>query len=244
MNSAVLICLLAISSALFGQTVVPPGTILPVQLNSTLRSDKSKPGQRVSARIMQDVPLPNGSKIKTGAKVLGLVVGVQTANNRSSGNIVLRFDAVTAGSRRIPVTTELRAVASMMEVTDAELPQTATDRGTDEFDWSTIQIGGEANFHGSVITDGVHTVGKSIPPNGALVEMASCSGSKCRGSLEGNHQTQATWVFGSNACGVYGYPNVILKHAGRTAPIGEIVLNSNKGDLKLGAGSGMLLRVD
>src|SRR6202022_477494 len=43
---------------------IPPGTILPVRLNSSLSSAESKPGQIISARIMQDVPLATGGKIR------------------------------------------------------------------------------------------------------------------------------------------------------------------------------------
>jgi len=49
--------LLLCSLGLFAQEAIPPGTVLPVQLKSTLDSLKSKPGQTITARIMQDVPL-------------------------------------------------------------------------------------------------------------------------------------------------------------------------------------------
>lgn len=249
MKRVMLATFLVLSSALFGQSAfgqsaIPKGTILPLQLNSTLKSDKARPGRIVSARIMQDVPLPNGSKIKSGSKVLGHAVSVQPAKNGSGGKIILRFDTLVAGNRRIPITTNLRALAGMMEVEDAQVPQTGPDRGTTEFDWNTVQIGGEANFHGSVITSGFRTVGKSVPPTGALVQISSTQGAKCRGSLDSEQRLQATWVFASNACGLYGYPNLQLAHAGRTDPIGEIVLTSDKGNVNLQAGSGMLLRVD
>jgi hypothetical protein len=244
MNGTMLATFLALSSALFGQNAIPKGTILPLQLNSTIKSEKAKPGQIVSARIMQDVPLPNGMKIKSGARVLGRVVSAEPAKNGNGTKIVLRFDTLAAGSRRIPITTNLRALAGMMEVSDAQVPQTGPDRGTTEFDWNTVQIGGEANFHGSVITSGFRTVGKSVPPTGALVQISSKQGSECRGDLESDQNFQATWVFASNACGLYGYPNLQLAHAGRTDPVGEIVLASDKGNVSLQAGSGVLLRVD
>jgi hypothetical protein len=188
--------------------------------------------------------LPNGSKIKSGSKVLAHVVSVRPAKNGSGGKIVLRFDTLVAGNRRIPITANLRALAGMMEVNDAQVPTTGPDRGTDEFDWNTVQIGGEANFHGSVITRGFRTVGKSVPPTGALVHISSSPGSECRGDVGSDPHLQATWVFASNACGLYGYPNLQLAHAGRTDPVGEIVLTSDKGNVNLQAGSGMLLRVD
>jgi hypothetical protein len=238
----VLAAFLTLSLVGFAQTAIPAGTILPVQLNSCLKSEKSKPGQTVTAHIMQDVPLPGASKIKSGSKLLGTVVAVQPASHASGGQITLQFDTVAVGKRRIRLTTNLRALASMMEVNQAQVPETGPDRGTTEFDWNTIQIGGEAAYHGSVITNGLRTVGKSVPPTGALVRLTATP-NKCRGNLD-NGRPQATWVFGSNACGLYGFSNLILRHAGRTNPVGKIILSSHEGDVHIQAGSGMLVRVD
>ena len=248
MKRLILAAFLTLSSALFAQSSIPVGTILPVQLNSRLKSQNSRLGQLVSARIMQDVPLPGGSKIRSGSKLIGRFIAVQPASNGVGAKITLRFNAVAVGKRKIPVTTNLRALASMMEVNEAQVPESGPDRGTDEFDWSTIQIGGEAAYHGSVITNGFRTVGKSVPPTGALVELTPTRG-KCRGNfdstdLRSNDRLQATWVFGSNACGLYGFSNLMLVHAGRTSPVGEIVLASDKGNVDIRAGSGMLVRVD
>ena len=46
---------LMLSSALFAQDTIPSGTILPVQLNHSVRTDKAKPGQEIGACVMQDV---------------------------------------------------------------------------------------------------------------------------------------------------------------------------------------------
>ena len=50
--------------------IIPPGTILPVRLNSPLSSIKNTSGQVITGRVMQDVPLPNRSKIPEGSKVV------------------------------------------------------------------------------------------------------------------------------------------------------------------------------
>jgi type IV secretory pathway VirB10-like protein len=39
---------------------IPEGTIIPVSLNSTLRSDKTGSGDAITATVMQDVPLGTG----------------------------------------------------------------------------------------------------------------------------------------------------------------------------------------
>src|SRR5580692_9485570 len=58
---------------------IPPGTILPVRLNSTLSSAKCRKGQVITGRIMQDVPLSPRARIKEGSKVLGHIVEVTPA---------------------------------------------------------------------------------------------------------------------------------------------------------------------
>ena len=51
------------------------------------------------------------------------------------------------------------------------------------------------------------------------------------------------WVFSSDACGTYGLSQIRVTHVGRTEPVGVIVLTSEKSQLKLPSGAGMLLRV-
>jgi hypothetical protein len=244
MKNFLVFAMLMIASVLLGQSAIPAGTILPLQLNSTLKSDKAHPGEIIHARLMQDVPLPDGSTIRSGAKVLAQVVSVQRRSDRNPARVVLRFDALEAGNRKIPMTTNLRALASMMDVNDAQVPAVGADRGTSEFTWTTAQIGGEADYHGYSIYNGPQVVGKSIPPTGALVRISAKQGTRCRTDVDGNDLDQATWVFASNACGLYGYPDLTLAHAGRSAPTGEIVLVSNNRNLVVQGGSGVLLRVD
>src|SRR5258706_14498976 len=45
---------------------IPPGTRLPVRLNSSLSSTETKRSQIIIARIMQDVPLATGGQIRNG----------------------------------------------------------------------------------------------------------------------------------------------------------------------------------
>jgi len=83
MRTTLLAGLLALTTGSFGQNAIPAGTILPLQLNSSLNSRKSKPGQVVTARLMQDVPLPSGAKIHAGAKVVGHIIEVVDARDGS-----------------------------------------------------------------------------------------------------------------------------------------------------------------
>lgn len=243
MKQFLFVTLIAFSIQLFAQDKIPMGTILPVQLNSTLRSNKARPGQQISARVMQDVPLPEG-RIHAGAKVIGHIVSARPAANGMMSDLSLRFDTLAMGKQDIAITTDLRALGSMMDVSEAQVPESGPDRGTSENEWTTDQIGGDLVYRGGVVTQGSNIVGNSVLGSGVLVHLGSRPGTKCRGGISGNDQMQAVWVFSADACGMYGLPNLTLAHAGRTDPIGLIKLSSDKGNVKVPAGSGMLLRVN
>ena len=243
MKEFLFVTLIAFSTQLFGQDKIPVGTILPVQLNSSLRSDKARVGEQISARIMQDVPLPGGRKIHAGAKVIGHIVAARPPATGMMADLSLRFDTLATGKRRVPMITNLRALATMMDVSEAQVPESGPDRGTSENAWTTDQIGGEVVYRGGVVANGSNIVGNSVLGSGVLVNLRSRPGTKCRGEMAGNDQMQALWVFSSDACGLYDLPNLTLAHAGRSDPVGQIKLLSDKGNVKLRAGSGMLLRV-
>jgi hypothetical protein len=225
------------------ETGIPPGTILPVRLGS-LSSQKARKGDVIKARIMQDVPLENGSKLRAGSTVLGRIIEVSPAKPGQKATVAIRFDTIVRGKESIPVSTHLRAIASTLEVESAQVPPIGPGE-TDVYDWlTTVQIGGEVVYEkGGEVYNGGRVVGRSVY-DGVLAQANAQEGSKCRGPAEGNDRPQAFWVFSSDACGAYGFPTMTIRHAGWTDPRGEIVLVSEQGPLKIRSGSGMLLRVD
>jgi hypothetical protein len=234
--------MLLCSAGLFAQEAIPAGTILPVRLNSSLKGGKLRAGQPVSARLIQDAPVAANHKIRAGAKILGHITSIESAGPDAI-QVTLRFDTLVTGKRRIPIVTNLRAMATMMAVLEAQVPETGPDRATPEDSWITDQIGDEVNYHSAGIYRYSTMVGAS-QPDGALVRPAAKAGEPCRGVLYGNDLPQALWVFSSDACGLYDLPNLMLVHAGRNDPVGQIVLRAAKGRLKVPSGSGMLLRVN
>ncbi len=238
------IVLLAFSTQLFAQSAVPAGTILPVALSSSLNSRKSKVGQVITARIMQNVPLATGSRLRAGTKVLGHVVKVNPADGTRGATMSIRFDTLVVSKRQIPITTNVRALASMMAVHEAQLPETGPDRGTSENAWTTDQIGGDIVYRGGgPVAKGLLTVGEPTA-DGVLAQVLPPPGGKCRGEIGQAARLQALWVFSSDACGTYDLANITITHAGRTHPLGLVTLTSDKGDINVRAGSGALLRVD
>jgi hypothetical protein len=222
---------------------VPDGTILPIRLGS-LSSEKTKKGDLIDARIMQDVPLENGTKLRAGAHVLGRVIEVNRAGPAQKASLAIKFDTIVRGKDSVSVTTNLRAIASTLEVEFAQVP-TIGPGESDVYDWlPTTQIGGEVVYgKGGEVYRGLQVVGRSVY-DGVLAQANANEGSGCRGAVSGNDRPQAFWVFSSDACGVYGFPAMTISHAGRNDPRGEIVLVSERGPLKIRSGSGMLLRVE
>jgi hypothetical protein len=221
-------------------TNMPDGTILPVRLSSTISLDKAAPGQRISARIAQDVPLENGVVLRRSTKVLGHIVSV-TAGNPS--RIAFTFDRIEySKSNTISIATNLRALASTLEIDSAATPETGPDRGTPSVWWNTVQVGGEGLYGRGPLTRDGQVVGHWVWGGGAVGQVEEKG--ECRGEAAGNTREQSLWLFSTDACGVYGYSDVAIEHAGRTSPEGEITLTSTNPNLKIRAGSGILLRVD
>ncbi len=223
---------------------VPAGTILPVSLNRTISSAKCHTGQLVTARVMQDVPLADGSTIHAGAKVIGHIVDLTPASNRSATTtLTLEFDALKSRLGKILMRTNLRAVASFVAVNEAQVPLQGADRGTPETAWVTEQIGGDTVYRGGGPVEGVKGGKVGVPvAGGVLSRMTANPDGGCRAEVDANSAPQALWVFSSDACGVYGMPNLQIRQAGRSN--GEIVLGSATRKLVLPAGTGMLLRVN
>jgi hypothetical protein len=143
------------------------------------------------------------------------------------------------------IVTDMRALASLMEVEFAQIPETSLGFGT-PYVWATThQIGGDVKYGvGGPVTDSSsRTVGEGVF-DGVLVHVRAQAGTKCRGALDEEDRLQALWLFSADACGVYGIDGVTIAHAGRTEPVGEIVLAAESGDIKVRGGSGMLLRVE
>jgi hypothetical protein len=234
---------LTLCSALgLAQNALPSGTVLPARLNTSLSTKKVRAGQEISARIMQDVPLPSGQKIPEGAKIVGHVVQVTPANAGHPGTVAIRFDSLRFAHRTIPVTTSLRALASLSEVEGAETPKTGPDRGTPARWASRILVGGEAYYgDGGPVTRGPDTVGQGLV-DGILASVSAPRGSRCAGAPH-MADPQALWVFSSDVCGAYGFENLEITHAGYHSPRGDIQLTAEKGNLEVGSGSGMLLQV-
>ena len=198
--------------------LIPAGTILPVTLNSALRSDRSATGSTITLTLMQDTPLGSGKTLRRGSKVTGHVVKTITPGRGSDeSKISFQFDGLRFQNRTVPITATLRAVASSIEVVAAQIP-TGSEDGVSEVPWSLVKIG----------EDQIHT-----SPEGSA---------ECGLGSNANHTPQAFWLFSPDACGAYGFGDLRILQSGRTEPR-EVTLASNRKAVNIEKGSAMLLCV-
>jgi hypothetical protein len=133
----------------------------------------------------------------------------------------------------------------MTEVFGAQLPTNAFDAyGTSTADWTTIQVGGDVAYHGNgqVIAPDDRVVAKATVGGDVTAKLLPVPDRGCRGKV-GNDDWQALWVFSTSACDAYGFRDLGIAHAGRTDPVGDIVLESPT-NVYVRGGSGLLLRVN
>jgi hypothetical protein len=219
--------------------VIPAGTIIPLRLNSTVRSDKGGSGEAITATVMQDVPLAAGETLPAGSKVTGHIVEAITPGKGSNEpKISFQFDQVRLGSQTIRITTNLRAVASRSAVLAATPLPASPDYADDH-----VQIGGDQISYGS---DGPVMVGSQVAGQytnqGVLATVGQDLETRCSGDT--NAHPQALWLFSVNACGAYGLGDLTILRSGRTELLGEVTLTSNGKAVKVDKGSAMLLRVE
>ena len=220
---------------------IPVGTIVPVSLNSAVRSDKSGSGATIIATVMQDVPLGKGETLRKGSKVTGHVVEATTPGKGSDeSKISFQLDQVRLGNLTIPITTTLRAIASSSAVSAATPELTSS-----EYADNTIEIGGDQSSYGEgePVMVASQVVG-TYTRQGVLAYVDQDSGTPSGGTIDDNARPQAFWVFSVNARGAYGLGDLTILHSGSTEPLGEVILASNGNAVTLGKGSAMLLRVE
>jgi len=238
-----LVLSLVLSTTGFCQEL-PRGTALPVMLGRTLNSAKSKPGEPITTKLMQDVVLPSGERIRRGAKLEGRVVEATVAAGSSPARLVVRFDRLVDDSRQYAITASLRSLASMSDVFDAQLPVGTFDEfGTSISDWTTVQVGGAAVYLGDqTVRDGMQIVGHAPGFGITRAKLVAAPKRGCPENPEENQEEQSLWVFSPWACGTYGFEDLTISHHGNSAPLGAIELSSPK-VVYVRGGSGLLLRI-
>jgi hypothetical protein len=220
---------------------LPAGTAIPVMLSSWLDASKQKPGETIEGKTMQEVSLPAGASIKRGSHVTGHIVAVKKTGDTGS-RITLQFDQLEDEGKTIALSVSLRALASAYSVSQTQNPLNADSTYLGSNSWTTRQVGGDIVNRGRGLVGSSSGIVGKWTGSGVWGKLTPAPERGCP-ATDGNDQDQALWVFSTSACGVYGSRGLKLAHAGRTDPVGQIVLESQQ-DLRLRGGSGWLLLVN
>ncbi|MGC2109513.1 MAG: hypothetical protein WA655_08345 [Candidatus Korobacteraceae bacterium] len=222
------VALLATSCLAWAQEI-PAGTVIPVMMTMTIDSDKVYAGEQITAKVMDTVPLASEGQIPAGSKVFGHVAQVKPGDKEGPAWVAIQFDHVTVRGREVPLKANVRALASMMAVYDAQVPFFEPDT-TPRSAVMLAPVGGDPAF-------------RPDNPEKASRRLVHFSGelpAGCGGRVDQQGATGALWVFSPYACGVYGFgKGLVIVRDGSTD--GTIVLGAKK-DVQVHAGSGLLLR--
>ncbi|MGA3092900.1 MAG: hypothetical protein ABSD75_30260 [Terriglobales bacterium] len=229
------------------QTMVPPGTALPVRFVRSVDANKARPGDRVIAKMLQIVILPGGQRLPKGTLLVGHVVDAQPYQfdpepyaHQKASSISIHFDQIVNGDLTLPVNLSVRALANTLQSQWAPRPhyQDETDgAGT------MILIGGDefSPFDKTVRDDSGDVIAYNRK-DGLFARLlpSDDSPSKTR-NCKSTSTEQSVAIFSPNACGLYGFGSVSMPHAGRSGS-GTFTLVSRGRSLKLYAGSTALLQ--
>lgn len=226
---------------------LPPGTVIPVLLETTLDSRSGKAGQRVVATIGQTISLGD-RVILVRSKLLGQVTEV--SGNSGRATLAVRFDRLLPRKSNTPLPLDvlLRAVASPMAVADSG-GTTTVGMGWNNSPavWTTPQIGGDVVYRGggSVVNSFGQTVGEPVHGglftkwSGVLANVSNPAGSACQ-NLPLSGSPQSVWIFSASACGVYGLGFHGVSYENLAS--GEILFSAPQ-RVKIPGGSAFLLTV-
>lgn len=242
---SILICFLAFIPLHAAQPVqtLPVGTLLPVELNDSLDSNKSKPGQKITAKLRQDISLPDGTTVKSGAELFGHIVSAVRGPGPSGARVVLEFDRIKMNKREYPITVSARAAASMMAIADARKPiNSVAPDGSSTWDYNTRQVGGDVVFGRKDVRSGDGIVATSPEPGWVVGLPLGNAEAGC--PPPDNKNLQSFWLFSTSACGVYGDEDEHMEISRKPADSanGVITITAPKHVLVRGGG-GLLLTV-
>lgn len=221
-----------------------PKTTIPISFTQSLDANKLPAGAIIHARTTQTITLRDGTRVRSGASVLGRVVSVTPfAFNKApyakqaASVLSLQFDQLQDGARIIPLHVVLRAMADTFAAAETVYPQPASD---DTLVTHT-QVGGDQvipsqnevrSLDGDVIgfnrRDGIYA--HLIPASGNAPE-----------PCDGSDTEQSMGVFSASACGLYGLSGTRLQSVGRGNEPGVITLTSGRGAVQIHSHSAALL---
>jgi hypothetical protein len=226
---------------------LPPQTTLPVVFTRAVDAKKAKSGDVVTAKTMQMVVLPDGSRIAKGTLLIGHVVAANAFHfdetpyaGQQPSTLVIHFDSLVDGGEKIPIDVSVRALANAVESWTAETPRRLDE--TDPVGTMYLIGGGEYSpLEKKVSNDDEDVIGYH-KKQGVYARLLAGDYEGRQGSFScgPTQPEQAVGIFSPEACGIYGFSTVSIS---RDSADGTFRLTSTHSTVKLYAGSTALLQV-
>jgi hypothetical protein len=213
---------------------LPAGVMLPVSLEQRLDAGHVRVGEPIAARLMQRVPLADGSYLSPKARVMGTVVAYD------GSSLTLRFERLRLGREQQPLHVKLLAAGHWFEVGQTKVPLEAADRAlSNPWDWTTKQIGGDEVYRsggsGAVYDRYSEPVGHADAYGVYAPSQTAGAPAQTAGA-----PALAMGPFSTTAHGVYGLPETeIASPGGAESPI---VLRLTSPKWQLHGGTALLLQ--
>lgn len=209
---------------------LPNGTNLQVELTKSLDAKNAKPGEEVTARLMQDVKSNGNVVLPKGSKVIGHVAEAQPRDKQhTESRLALVFDkAVAKGGQEMKLTTALAAVA---------LPVQSPPSAASNDNLSVPQsMGSSSNQMGGTSSGGAarSAGGGSLPGT-----MDSSASGVIQADADKSPAGNANATQGSSSKAVPGSQGLSLTQEAS----GMGVMTSTSHTVKLESGTQLLLRV-
>lgn len=213
-----------------GATRIASGSVIPVQLTRSVDAKKAKTGDKVEAKVTQDLKASNGEVVlPKDTKVVGRVTEAQARNKeQKESQVGIAFDhAVMKSGGDLPMPMSIQAIIAPPPSANAN--DNAANAESAGQSASAPAAGGMPGNSGGRSTG----MGAGMP--------AQLPSSPTAGD-EGTSSTRAAQPITGNTQGVVGISN--LKLSTSTDTTQGSVVSSEKNNVKLESGTLMLLRVN
>jgi len=205
---------------------IAPGSVIPVELTTTVDAKKAKTGDEVVARVTQDMKTNSGEVlVAKDTKIMGHVTAAQPrTKEQKESELGIAFDHAMTKTGEMQQPMSIQAIIA---------PLNNTSGGDNGSSQGTPATGGST----ASSPMGSHNASMGgapppPPPSTGAAGTDTTAGSSARPPINGNTQ------------GVIGMPELKLLEANvQNAALGS-VMSSEKGNVKLESGTLMLLRVN
>jgi hypothetical protein len=202
----------------------PSGTLLPVELSKALDAKKSKANDRIEARTATDLLAHGQIVVPRNTKIIGHVTEAKAHSKTSPDSTLgISFDRVLLkGGREVPLQVAVQAIARPLQVgsgPEANVPRPDRQAG--------LSAPGQHGPMGDASTSGV----PSSYPGDLTPDPIARNGST-------GSENSTIIPLSPTSKGVVGMKGLSLDTSGPAA-----ILSSNSGNVRLEAGTQLILRV-